>query len=1234
MKNRILAYIVIIATVFQMFSWISHDFKSMNVMADENELSQPKMVDGTYQISSAKELMWAKENPGKDYILTSDIDLSGYENFQGIGTETEPYSGEFNGNGHSIKIGINRTDSTEEIEKIGLFNYVSGEIHNLVVTGSINVSVAGGYVGGISAVLLGGYIYDCTTDVAINATGTKEALNVGGIAGGVKNEQKESTIENSVNNGEINVNAMSAQRGENDYNNGTSGAVGGIVGLVVAKSGVKVARTINNGEIIVNGGKDNIGGIVGQTSVNENSTYVDISYCANKGNIEVYKTEGERAAGIIGYVKSGKIRYCYNVGNVVEYTDNGNTLARNGYGNYFGIFGYANLSSDNKLSVLYCYNASEKKLEAEICVVRNPSNGEFKNFYMSGRSEYETELNSNATAGTAGEPFQNSTELYNKITAYTEGASAYRKNSQGGYPVLYFEKNAVYESNPIDNDTVDVKLENMPKYIDGVVSDNIYNCGPGMASDENGTTSEDAKMVVIKDTSRSTFEDYVDKLVCRGYGKTSKREMENNMYYTLTKAGRIYYIYYTYSKNEVRVICDYASNTLLSNISTKLTGDSETEMYMYSIDYTKGESTTSVTDYWQIDCGMMFIIKLADNSLFLIDSGHERQSSKEAMAAELNFMRKITNTSENDKVKIRGWFFSHAHGDHVFGAHQFVTMYHDYIDVESVLFNFPAYGVVGGYDGGTFKMKKAFNTYFPNVNHVSLHTGQRFSMQGVNFDVMCTHEDWVSTDGKTTLGGDMNTASTVLKITINGKSLMLLGDITKSDQLEKMYGNELKSDMVQVAHHGYNRLTSLYKAIGAKYAICPNSEENAGLNSGNKQKLQDILDAGATKAIFAGEYTYKITTDNGIQMSTYDNYRKELGIDFDAPGGNLSEVNGKNAVIGSDSDIEKGKKLRDELITVSVNGSPVSSKNAGNAIRTENAYMAFDGSTSTKYCTETIPANIKWKTTKPVSIDEYVLYTANDTQNNPGRNPVKWILKGSNDGKNWNIIDAVSDGNLPAKNYTGTIFKSKNPGKYCYFAICFLEINSGNILQLSEIELIENQQQNISDKVNVQGFQISSVLKGIRTVSTVEPQIDGMEVTEFGNVYGVDENGVSEDDMYVGSESKYISTVKATENGIINKQYSSSETAVNYVMTMCDNGTTVAAYTRKYYVRAYAKLSDGSYLYSKVYSYSIYDVAKKLYDNALMSTYAGHRYLYEDILTVVDSNYKEVKYNWGGTIAR
>lgn len=81
--------------------------------------------------------------------------------------------------------------------------------------------------------------------------------------------------------------------------------------------------------------------------------------------------------------------------------------------------------------------------------------------------------------------------------------------------------------------------------------------------------------------------------------------------------------------------------------------------------------------------------------------------------------------------------------------------------------------------------EKGIYTYFPNVNHVSLHTGQRFSMQGDNFDVMCTHEDWVSTDGKTTLGGDMNTASTVLKITINGKSLMLLGDIKKVTNWKK-----------------------------------------------------------------------------------------------------------------------------------------------------------------------------------------------------------------------------------------------------------------------------------------------------------------------------------------------------------------------------------------------------------------------------------------------------------------
>lgn len=1010
----------------------------------------PEMVDNVYQISMISELLWAAENPDNDYMLIADLDLTQQDSWTPIGSEAKPFSGSFDGNGHTIKVAINDTREDSGIYEQGIFGYVTGDVSNLTVDGTINAKFYSGYVGAIAANVAGGTILNCTNNAVINAESTNNVLHVGGIVGAVRNsETAVSLVDGAVNNGAITVNAKSVNSDDTYLGNGTTGAVGGILGFVSCESGVNIGRSINNALITVYGGKDNIGGIVGQTSTNLYTGFANITYCANKGDITAYSVEGERAAGIIGYTKGGKIEYCYNIANIIEYSDaEGNTVARSGYGNYFGIFGYANLSSSNTLSVIYCYNASPNALEAEICVVRNPSNGTFKNFYMSGRSEYETELNSNATAGTAGTAFSSAADLYSKLSSTTEGASAYRSNGSG-YPVLYFEQNSY-------SDSVSLGLDGLPAYVDGTVSSNVYNCGPGMASDQNGTTSEDSKMVVVSSTNATSFEKYASKLMNSGFEKGSRTNFESNIHYTFKKNNKIYHMYYTASKNEARFIEDLSSNMLLKDISTEAAGSGQTELYMYSIDYTIGESTTSVTDYWQIDCGMMYMIKLKDNSLFLIDSGHERQSSNEAMEAQLEFMRKITNTSANEKIKIRGWFFTHPHGDHVFGGHKFVEMYHDNIEIESVMFNFPGYGVVGGYDGGTFKLKDTINKYFPNVKHTSLHTGQTFSMQGVRFDTLCTHEDWVGSDGKTTLGGDMNTASTVLKITIDGKSLMLLGDITRSDELEKMYDTTLKSDMVQIAHHGYNKLQSLYQAIAAEYAICPNSEENAGLQSGNSSKFQDVIDAGATTSVFAGDYTHKfVVSGDTVNISKIDRYTVALGIDFAAPTSNVSEVSGKNAVVETLSNVTSKTNLVDKLITKSVIGSAVTAKHAGNAIRTENAYCVFDGNTGSKWCTETIPAYVKWKMKEPVTMNYYALYTGNDTANSPGRNPVKWILKGSNDGKNWTTLDAVSDGSLPAANYAGTAFKVKNPGSYQYYAMQFFELGSGSILQLSEIELYQ-----------------------------------------------------------------------------------------------------------------------------------------------------------------------------------
>lgn len=174
----------------------------------------------------------------------------------------------------------------------------------------------------------------------------------------------------------------------------------------------------------------------------------------------------------------------------------------------------------------------------------------------------------------------------------------------------------------------------------------------------------------------------------------------------------------------------------------------------------------------------------------------------------------------------------------------------------------------------------------------------------------------------------------------------------------------------------------------------------------------------------------------------------------------------------------------------------------------------------------------------------------------------------------------------------------------------------------------------LSDKINIEGIQISQVNWGLRIVSSVEPEINGQKVVEYGNIYAIKLGNVTEQDMIVNSTNSRVARYTATDAGIINTKFSDSDTAVNYVRTMNNNGTTGAAYNQEYMVRGYAKLADGSFVYSKVASYSIFKVAEVLYSNSWMPTYNAHEYIYKNILKVVNNNYGEVSYNWSQGIVK
>lgn len=150
-----------------------------------------------WRIATAEQLDLVRSHLGGHFVLTKNIDLSGYEQWEPLGafeviegTEEDPkpeiaFSGVFDGGGHTIS---NITVKTDDKIAVGLFGCMTGDgaaIKNLIVE---NVSVSGSYL--VAGVV--GYAHapdgaKVKIDaVSLSGTGKlSAAAMVGGIAGGI-----------------------------------------------------------------------------------------------------------------------------------------------------------------------------------------------------------------------------------------------------------------------------------------------------------------------------------------------------------------------------------------------------------------------------------------------------------------------------------------------------------------------------------------------------------------------------------------------------------------------------------------------------------------------------------------------------------------------------------------------------------------------------------------------------------------------------------------------------------------------------------------------------------------------------------------------------------------------------------------------------------------------------------------------------------------------------------------
>lgn len=231
--------------------------------------------DDPYRISTLSDLQWLSSNAlvwDKHFVQTADIDASDTADwneglgFSPIGRQIGHFTGNYNGNGHTITgLTINRPD----VRYIGFFGFLlNAEISNLHL---VDVNITGGNdTAALAGYISNSTIFNCSSSGTINMT---EDWDAGGLIGWINN--------NSI----VDFCYSSCTVTGTDY-------VGGLAADLSSNS--VLSNSYSRGAVQ---GNNRVGGLLGSTT---NST-IDFSYSAG----QVSGTSN--AGGLVGFNNSSSI---------------------------------------------------------------------------------------------------------------------------------------------------------------------------------------------------------------------------------------------------------------------------------------------------------------------------------------------------------------------------------------------------------------------------------------------------------------------------------------------------------------------------------------------------------------------------------------------------------------------------------------------------------------------------------------------------------------------------------------------------------------------------------------------------------------------------------------------------------------------------------------------------------------------------------------------------------------
>lgn len=205
---------------------------------------------------------------------------------------------------------------------------------------------------------------------------------------------------------------------------------------------------------------------------------------------------------------------------------------------------------------------------------------------------------------------------------------------------------------------------------------------------------------------------------------------------------------------------------------------------------------------------MGYYIKSSNGKVIVIDGGTTEDSEN------------LQNYIYKNGGKVDYWLLTHYHDDHA-GAIRDIILNTD-IKIEKIIYYDCGEAMVAQYEPHRLEQYQKLREALENVkvkdSIIKPVQGQIFTINNnVNIKIISTYEyDITENFG--------NNSSTVFKLNVGKESILFLGDTGKesSEKLLNEHRDELKSDYVQMAHHGQNGGTlELYQEINPTYCFWP-----------------------------------------------------------------------------------------------------------------------------------------------------------------------------------------------------------------------------------------------------------------------------------------------------------------------------------------------------------------------------------------------------------------------------